>query len=62
MERSMWTLIIYIYAGVFAKGDSVALLSVPNFSTEAACVAAAGKTAKFTDGSAKEHRFTCVKQ
>lgn len=58
----MWTLIIYIYAGVWAKGDSVALLSVPNFSSEAACIAAADKTKKFVDGSAKEQRFACVKQ
>lgn len=58
----MWTLIIYIYAGMLARGDSVALLSVPNFSTEAACVAAARKTSNFTDGSAKEFRFVCVKQ
>lgn len=58
----MWTLIIYIYAGMLAKGDSVALLSVPGFTSEFACFAAAAQTGKFVSGSAKEHRFACVKQ
>lgn len=58
----MWTLIIYIYAGVFAKGDSVALTHVDGFASEAMCVAAAEKTKKFVDGSAKEHRFVCVQK
>jgi len=58
----MFILIIYIFAGPFAKGDSVALTSVPGFSTEAACKSAGFKASSFVVGSAKEYRFECVKQ
>ena len=57
-----WILIIYIYAGVMARGDSVTTVAVPNFKTEAACVVAGRKTAEFEANTAKEHRFVCVKQ
>lgn len=58
----MFILIIYIYAGMMAKGDSVALAQVPGFTSEASCQAAGKATEKFVDGSAKNHRFVCVKQ
>jgi len=58
----MWILIVYIYAGVFAKGDSVAIVSVPGFTAQATCEQAGKQTEKFVAGSAKEHRFQCVKQ
>ena len=56
----MWTLIIFIYAGVFAKGDSVAIHSV-KFDTEQACIAAGNKTKTLVDGTAKEAKFVCVR-
>ncbi len=58
----MWTLIIYIYAGVLARGDSVALDHVDGFANEQMCIAAAEKTKTFVSGSAKEHRFVCVQK
>lgn len=58
----MWTLIIFIYTGMFAKSDSVALTNIPGFTSEASCIAAAEKSKNFVKDTAKEFRFTCVKQ
>lgn len=57
-----WILVIYIYAGVLARGDSVTIVAIPQFKDEASCIEAGKKTAKFVEGSSKEHRFVCVKQ
>jgi hypothetical protein len=55
-------LVLYIYAGTFAKGDSVTLTNIPGFSTEKACQVA-GELAKsnLVTGSSKELRFICIK-
>ena len=55
-----WVLVIYIYAGYWAKGDSVALTTVPMIS-EAACHVAGEKLSPLVEGSAKEVRFVCVR-
>lgn len=57
-----YILVMFIYAGSFAKGDSVSLLSVPNFKTEQACMVAGKSGEKFVIGTAKEYRFMCVPQ
>lgn len=57
----MYTLILYIFAGALAKGDSVALVSVPGFTSKASCDVAGQATAKFVEGSMKNHKFACVK-
>jgi len=57
---SAYFLVIYIYAGMLAKGDSVAMLSVPQPSLEA-CHAAGKKAAELVSGSAKDLRFLCIK-
>lgn len=56
-----WTLVIFIYAGMFAKGDSVALHSVPGYTTEAACAAEGKRGTDFVTGSSKEYKFKCFK-
>lgn len=56
-----WTLVLYIYAGVLAKGDSVTLLSVPGFKSEQHCSAAGGASKPLVNGSAKELRFVCLR-
>lgn len=57
---SAFYLVIYIYAGVLAQGDSVSLVSVPMASMEAC--QRAGKVAEdLTGGSAKSTRFICIK-
>ena len=53
-------LVIYIYAGILAKGDSVSLVSIPQPSQQA-CMAAGKAAEDLVKGSAKELRFVCVK-
>lgn len=57
-----WTLVIYIYAGVFAKGDSVAVTHIPNFKSETACAAAGSVARPMVNNTAKELRFVCIRQ
>ena len=57
-----WTLVIYIYAGMLANGDSVTLTHIPNFKSEAYCAAAGNVTKPLVKGSAKELRFVCIRQ
>lgn len=57
-----YILVLYIYAGAFAKGDSVTLATVPGFKTEAECIAAGQKSAPLVKDSAKDLRFVCLKQ
>jgi hypothetical protein len=55
-----WVLILYIYAGVLAKGDSVALATIPMRSQEVCEIA--GKEAEvLTSNSTKSTRYVCVK-
>jgi hypothetical protein len=55
-----YALILYIYAGVMARGDSVTLYSVPMQSL--AVCEQAGKAAEgLVRGSLKEYRYVCVK-
>lgn len=56
-----WILVMYIYAGTFANGDSVSLLQVNKpFSSVQSCEEA-GKSAKgLVSGSSKEYRFVCM--
>lgn len=58
----MFTLIVLVYAGVFAKGDSVALYPVMEFKTQAACVAAGEQLKPLVAGTAKELHFVCLKK
>lgn len=55
-----YVLVMYVYAGVFAKGDSVAMLSVPMSSAEV-CQREGEKGKGLVGGSAKEYRFLCLK-
>lgn len=57
-----WVLVIYIYAGVLASGDSVAIAHIPGFKSEAACAAAGSATKPLVKGSAKELRYVCFRQ
>jgi hypothetical protein len=54
-----WILVIYIYAGAFAKGDSVAISTIP-MPNQKACMAAGQQAAGLVKGSAKEFRFVCL--
>lgn len=53
-------LVIYIFAGSWAKGDSVALQVAP-MPTQQVCEAAGRQAETLVKGSAKEYRFVCLK-
>ncbi|MGE4243694.1 hypothetical protein [Ramlibacter sp.] len=55
-----WILVMYVYAGMLAKGDSVAMLTVPVASQEV-CEREGRKGEKLVGGSAKEYRYLCLK-
>lgn len=55
-----YTLILFLYAGMMSKGDSVALSNVPGFATEQACMAAGRKAVDMTKGTFKDGSFVCV--
>ena len=55
-----WVLVLYIYAGMLAKGDSVTMVTVP-MSSEVACQAAGNKSASLVDASTKVLKFVCLK-
>jgi len=57
----MWTLIIFIYAGILADGDSVALTNVSGFDSEQSCMEAGKKSKSLTTGTVKQTNFVCVK-
>lgn len=56
-----WVLVMYIYAGAFAKGDSVTLYTIPGFSSEAACKAQGPAGERLVLGTSKEYAFVCMK-
>lgn len=56
-----WTMIVFVYAGALANGDSVALITVPGFTSEVACKEAGESAAHLDDSSTKVYRFACVK-
>jgi hypothetical protein len=53
-------LVLFLYAGTFSKGDSVALTSIPGFATEQACAAAGQKAEALVKNTLKDSRFICV--
>jgi hypothetical protein len=55
-----WVLVIYIYAGVWAKGDSVTITHVPMLTQEL-CEEAGKQLDSLVQGTAKEVRYLCLK-
>jgi hypothetical protein len=55
-----YILIMYIYAGPFAKGDSVALTTAGEFTTEEACTAAGDRGNQLVKDSYKSYRYVCL--
>lgn len=55
-----WVLVLYVYAGIMAKGDSVALTTVP-METERACRIAGEAANSLVAGSTKNVRYVCVR-
>lgn len=57
----MWTLIIFIYAGTFSDGDSVALTHVDGILSQQECQAAGEAGKKLVSSTKKDYRYLCVK-
>ena len=55
-----YVLVLYIYAGAMAQGDSVALTHIP-MSTEQACKAAGEASNGLVRATTKNVRYVCVK-
>lgn len=55
-----WILVLYIYAGAWAKGDSVAITTIPQPSQQS-CEAAGNAARSLVKDSTKELRYLCVK-
>ncbi len=57
-----YLLVVYIYAGIFAQGDSVAITSITSFETVQECQNAGEQMKPLVRGTAKELRFVCVEK
>lgn len=55
-----WVLILYIYAGALAQGDSVALTHVP-MASEQACRVAGDAAGGLVRATTKNVRYVCVR-
>lgn len=59
----MFVLVLFIYAGVFSKGDNVAVTSVNGFASQSECQMAGNMAEQeLVVGTSKSLRFICVKQ
>lgn len=57
----MTILILFVYAGFWAQGDSVSLTS-QEFSTAAKCEAAGRAAKQLASGTKKDIRYVCVEK
>jgi hypothetical protein len=57
-----WILVMYIYAGVLANGDSVALQNIQGFVSKEQCVEAGKQAEDLVRGSSKVYRFVCIRK
>jgi len=55
-----WVLVIAMYAGIWASGDSTALTNVPGFTSKEECTAAGNASKELASGTKKEVKFVCV--
>jgi hypothetical protein len=55
-----WVLVLYIYAGTWSNGDSVALTTIP-MATAELCKKAADESNVLVKGSTKTARAVCWK-
>lgn len=55
-----YVLVLYIYAGMLSKGDSVALQVIEGFTSEEACQVAGIHANELVKSTIKEYRFSCI--
>ena len=56
----IWTLILFAHAGTMSSTDSMALTTVPGFSTQQQCVAAGDNAKRMALATTKVIKYTCV--
>jgi hypothetical protein len=56
-----WTLVIWIHVGMLSDKDSMALTTVPNFKSEAACETAGKHSESLVKRTRKEYKYVCLK-
>lgn len=56
----IWTLILFAHAGSLSNTDSMALTTVPGFSTQQQCIAAGDNAKRMALGTTKVIKFNCV--
>jgi len=57
-----WILVICIYSGIYARGDSVAITHINGFASERDCNLAGARGSYLTKDSTKEYRYVCLPQ
>lgn len=55
-----WVLVMYIYAGIMAKGDSVSMISISGFTTEQTCKDAGKYGNPLVSNTTKDYRYICL--
>jgi hypothetical protein len=55
-----WVLVMYIYAGALAKGDSVTMQIIDGYSSEKTCMEAGPLAKPLVSGSLKDYKFVCL--
>ena len=58
----MWTLVLFMHAGILSGKDSMTSTTIPNFKSEAVCMAAGKQSAILVKGTTKDLTFVCLKQ
>lgn len=57
-----WILVIFIYAGILSKGDSVAIQSVPGWTNQTNCEKAGKQLGTLVSGTFKDVRYVCLQK
>ena len=55
-----YVLVMYIYAGMMAKGDSVTMQIIEGYTSEKACMEAGPLAKSLVSGSLKEYKYVCL--
>lgn len=56
----IWTLILFAHAGTMSSTDSMALTTVPGFTSQQQCIAAGDNAKRMALGTTKVIKFNCV--
>ena len=57
----IWILILFAHAGPLSDKDSMAMTTVPGFTTQASCQAAGEQAVGLASHTTKLIKYTCVK-